>query len=713
MCDENINEIISLDFSSINDSFNWVNNGLNAIETFQGQLVLRSDGVNNRFSRSIGNLDAANNRIRLRVNMDIVRPQSSTDDTTCVVFGVFVGTQLLREFSVFIEDISPGSSIKYNLDRVFDTENISGIASLRVMVPEGFNNEVKLDYLKVEDFNFCDDNYRSYFIVDELLENSKNSGSSAIQLREWKIDGEETLTADFFADNNNPGGIPSIDWKFAKAEIDGSNRIEEQVNPNTFNPLVTEWGLLFDTVDSFHGGKPIGTTTGNDYGSGILTIGFDKTAILNAELIRKEGAFFIDIDYTKDLHIVFDVVVNNNGSDPFVRPLIYRRYNIVFDVKKCTCLYYYEIIFSETEPASTIVDVKEDGFLSGITGFESVENIIKCDESFSFSGELGVYEFEIDFGTEIGEAGINYNAARVPDKFEIEWNGQMFSSGFVGESTFDQQLMNEGISASEINTANPSNGEGRLLFDKNQSLPSRAIVRVFAILGMTGWDVSGICPKQNDINSSMVEVGKGDCNDIPNRWDDVYVDSATPLSANPQNGDVIYLDSSLTSTYNGNNESHRMRVASPPFSIVSDFSFNISTQGVVSNRGECSGNGDGGIGVSNGTISEISSQNSNCFSCWTLNVDIPQGETRSVEFIFNTNGAGAPTACNGVGDAIIQDTEETISVSKTYRIGIDAATDSNPSTQIISSINVIIRESTGGNIIEQKTFERTHGNQNC
>lgn len=708
MCDKNINEIIDLDFTSINDEFNWVNNGSNAIETSGGQLVLRPDGSTNQFSRSLGNIDPGNNRIRLRVNMDIVRPQTSTDDTICAVFGVYVGTQLLQEFTVFLDDIASGSSTEYNLERIYQFENISGVASLRVTVPEGFQNEIKLDYLKAEDFNFCDDDYRSYFIIDEFLENSKNSGSSAIQLREWKIDGVETLTSDFFADNNDPGGIPSDDWKFAKAEIDGSNRIQEDTNPNSFNPFVTEWGLVFDTVDSFHGGKPTGTTTGNDYGPGILTIGFDKPAILNAQLVRKEGAFFIDIDYTKDLRVVFDVVINDNGTDPFVRPSIYRRYYIIFDVQKCECLYYYETVFTNTRPASLIVDVKEDGFLSGITGIEEVENTIQCDESFSFTGQSGVFEFEIDFGVETGQAGINYNAFEVPDKFEIEWNGQIFSSGFVGNSSFDQQLMNAGIPTSEINTASPSSGQGQLLFNKDQASPNTAIIRVTAPLPSTGWDIAGICPEEDTTVSSMVEVGEGNCDAIPTRWDDVYVDSPTPFSANPQNGDVIYTDPALTIPYDGNDDTYRMRVVNPPFSIVSQYTFDISSQGVVSNRTECDTGGGGG-----GDIDETSSQNSGCFSCWSFDVNVPAGGSRHVQFIFNLQGAGNASACSGSGTAVLSNTSETISSTKSYRIGIDADATAQPGMEVTSTITVIVRATAGGAVLDQQNFSRTHGDQNC
>ena len=118
-----------------------------------------------------------------------------------------------------------------------------------------------------------------------------------------------------------------------------------------------------------------------------------------------------------------------------------------------------------------------------------------CDDTFAPSGGQGFFEYQINFGLDTGIAGINYNAISQPDKFDIEYDGVIYTTGFVGSSTFDQTLINSGVPLSEINTANPSNGRGTLTFPKPNPTPTNAIIRVTGGTSGTGWNISGICPQ--------------------------------------------------------------------------------------------------------------------------------------------------------------------------------------------------------------------------
>lgn len=492
-CNKNINELLNIDFSTTNDEFNWVSNIANPIQTVGGQLCLKPEALTSEFFRGLGSLNPTNNRIKLKININLFRPATSTHDTMTVVFGIYTGSTLIDEFSVDLDSISIGERIEYNFDRVYKYEAIAGNINLKITIPEGYENQVLLDYIICEDENYCEDDVRSYFAIDGFVEDSLASVSSGVQLLEWKVDDVETLTPDFFADNLSVGGDPTNDWKFSKAELDGSNRIAELTDPTSFNPFVTEWGLTFENVaGNYFGGKPTGVASGKDYGSGILEIGFLKPKILNGNLDSRNGAFFIDIDYTKNLKIVFNVLVNNINSDVFNSSTIYRKYTILWDSVNCVKSFYYQDQLSATP--TTKIQVDEDGFLFGVTGIIGTEASIGCNESFAFSGEAGVFEFIIDFGSDVGEAGIDYDAFGVPDKFEIEWNGNIISSGYVGLNSFDQQLINLGINPSEIKTDNPTSGQGSLLFIKDQASPNIAIVRVTAPLGGTAWNIAGICP---------------------------------------------------------------------------------------------------------------------------------------------------------------------------------------------------------------------------
>lgn len=491
MCDKNLIQLLNLDFSLLNDEFNWINNTGNAIDTVNGELILRPDSASSNFRRSIGVVDPNNNKIQVKSKLKVTRPQSSNDDISCVVFGVFVGSLLLEEFSIYIEDISPGTSVEYYIDRVYSYSNLTGSASLSIKTPEGFNNEINLNYLEVENFFFCEDSVKAYFAIEDFFDNSLNSQKSLIQLREWKVDGIETLTSDFFADNANNGSDPNNEWFKAIASIDGRIRESENTSPNVLNPFAKEFGLQFENISgNYYGGKATGTQNGNDYGQEILSIGTDRPTILNRSLNPRKSPFFLTIDFSKDLLISFDIVINDNNQDVFNSPTSYRRYFITFNKSQCLCQFYYLDVLNKNQRS----DVYDDGFLSGLTGFEVPDNTIGCNDTFSFSGNNGEFEFEIDFGTDIGQAGINYDAFGVPDKFDIEWNGQFFTSGYVGSNSSDQQLLNLGVPPSEINTGNPSTGNGFLLFNKDQATPTKALVRVTAPFSGTGWNISGVCP---------------------------------------------------------------------------------------------------------------------------------------------------------------------------------------------------------------------------
>lgn len=144
-------------------------------------------------------------------------------------------------------------------------------------------------------------------------------------------------------------------------------------------------------------------------------------------------------------------------------------------------------ITAENSGCSTQVTIEVE--LSGL-------KLVPCSENFNYNGKSGVFEYNIDFGTDTGLAGINYNAVSVPDRFIIEWDGNKFDSGFVGHSGSNSSLISAGVNPADIKTANPSNGAGQLTFTKNKPLPRFAKVTVHAPLRNTAWSVSGICPSK-------------------------------------------------------------------------------------------------------------------------------------------------------------------------------------------------------------------------
>lgn len=580
MCNDNTNTILSLDFANVNDEGNWLHSSTNILQTIGGQLVIDPDSATTGFVRQIGNLDATNNRIRMRCNLEVEMTDPNGPSDMSVLFQIMVAGNVIYESCAEFEGMSEGINYAYFLDRVYKYDNpIAAPISLRVIVPDGWQHKVYLSDLVVEDYNFCEDNVRTYFIIDQLLEDALTAQSGGIQLFHWKIDGVETLTTDFFADTTTVGGNPTTQWNFAKANLDGSERVSATNQQNTFNPFVDEFKLEYDTANSFHGGKPLGTINGNDYGVGIMEVGFDKPAILNGNLNVKKGCFFIDMDYSKSLLVKFDVIINQTSSNLFVQPTYKKTYFIEWNAQTCEKKFYYTTKDGE-------VDEIHNGFLSGLTGVEINETIVGCDESFAPTGNQGNFSYVLDFGTGVGLAGINYNAYSVPDRFIIEWNGQTFDSGFVGSSTYNQQLINAGVNPADINTASPSNGSGTLTFQKTSQFPTTATITVLAPLGGTGWLVEGICPSGN-VQGELVEVGKALCGNNPSNWLGVYIDTPDPSNYVPTVGDIIYSDINLTTPYNGNDDHHRMRVTNPPFQQVLDYQFEVASNGLITSVQQC------------------------------------------------------------------------------------------------------------------------------
>jgi hypothetical protein len=119
------------------------------------------------------------------------------------------------------------------------------------------------------------------------------------------------------------------------------------------------------------------------------------------------------------------------------------------------------------------------------------------NENKFISGEAGYSTFYVNFGSLTGQAGINYNSYAVPDRFDIYWNGNFYTTNYVGDSKYDQDLINLGIPLTAINTDPYGNSsKGTLSFLKTAKSPTYAIVRVIGPLGGTGWEISFNCVQE-------------------------------------------------------------------------------------------------------------------------------------------------------------------------------------------------------------------------
>lgn len=488
MCNEDNLQLLGIDFSTVNDEINWFNNGLNPVTTTGGMLVLKGDTSLSYFSRSLGIIDPNKNRVKLKLNLEISRPAVNGVGSCNYIVEIWRGLVFVGQCTINLSGISAGNKVDYYLERAFTYSQLSGAISIKIKTQIGFDNEIRLKNIDVSNYFLCEDNIRTYFVLDQFFEDSLQSVSAGLRLQKWLVGGVETLTPLFHNNNQlNVGGDPLATWLYAHANIDGSNRVQDDDTPNTFNPFLNEWGIDFDHLDSYFGGSAIGTVNGDDYGTGVLKLGVDKPEILNGLLQTKKGAFYIDIDYTKDLEIQFDVIINNLNTDVYSNPSLFKTYHIKWNATTCKKEFYHITKL-------VIYDQINNGFLTGITPPVYQATTIDCGTPFAYTGNDGVFTFEVDFGEGTGTVGIDYNVPDKPVKIDVFFDGNFYTTHFKGNSDYNQQLINIGYPLEMILTNNPSNGVGQLLFPKPNPTPTKAFVTVTVALSESQFTITGLCP---------------------------------------------------------------------------------------------------------------------------------------------------------------------------------------------------------------------------
>lgn len=122
----------------------------------------------------------------------------------------------------------------------------------------------------------------------------------------------------------------------------------------------------------------------------------------------------------------------------------------------------------------------------------------------SFSGKMVI---DMDFGLDMGEVGINYSSVNgKPVKYDIEYNGVVYSTGFVGDSIYNVDLAAMGLPNIS------GSGTGSLMFTKLFSVPSKAKITIVAPLCETGFSLSGSCINTEPLN--VVSIILGDSGDV-------------------------------------------------------------------------------------------------------------------------------------------------------------------------------------------------------
>lgn len=187
---------------------------------------------------------------------------------------------------------------------------------------------------------------KAYFVLRDFFNDALNSQSMGIKLKSYRINDIETLTPAFFIDTQSiEGTVPINDFGYCRTNADGSNPvIPPPGNPyNNFNPFAYCFKTVYPIVNGFKRGMPIGTENGNDYGAGVMKFGVDKAAIITTApgFNTANGGFFLEIDFTQNLYVEFDVITNWVNNQMYDDPYTLRTYKIEWNIQQCLHQFSY------------------------------------------------------------------------------------------------------------------------------------------------------------------------------------------------------------------------------------------------------------------------------------------------------------------------------------------------------------------------------------
>lgn len=209
-------------------------------------------------------------------------------------------------------------------------------------------------------------------------------------------------------------------------------------------------------------------------------------------------------------------------------------------------------------------------------------NQIECDELTSITGNEGVFIININLGTDLGIVTLDYNAVNVPDRFQIEWDGNLVAdSKFVGGNIGGNPPDNTGTGGAMVGTvytdipeyeyngtdmvatgnlltfsvqqsdiadgtaSEPTAGIGSINFIKSSASPTTAKIIIYAPLGGTAFSVTPNCPVTPP--TTLVNLGQGvkfenSCQDFYSSPSNYYIPSTETFETTTE----IFIDTNGT-----------------------------------------------------------------------------------------------------------------------------------------------------------------------
>ena len=118
---------------------------------------------------------------------------------------------------------------------------------------------------------------------------------------------------------------------------------------------------------------------------------------------------------------------------------------------------------------------------------------VDCGDTWLTGIDVGNRNFTFNT-TEVGDIDIVIGGNDVPINFTLEWDGNTETTGYIGLDTYDQQLLDAGVSAGDINTGDPSTKNTTLTINKTNATPTLVTLNVLAPLVNDSYSLEFNCP---------------------------------------------------------------------------------------------------------------------------------------------------------------------------------------------------------------------------
>jgi len=130
---------------------------------------------------------------------------------------------------------------------------------------------------------------------------------------------------------------------------------------------------------------------------------------------------------------------------------------------------------------------------------------VNCGDTWLTGIDVGSKFYELNT-SETGNVDIFIGGNDVPVKFTLEWDGNSVTTGYIGLDTYDQQLIDAGVTIGEIATGDPSTKNTTLTINKTAATPTLVKLTVDAPLVNDSYSLEFDCPVPS---VPTVECGAG------------------------------------------------------------------------------------------------------------------------------------------------------------------------------------------------------------